>query len=45
VIEGEKMPRRKPFKKCILKEMKSGLTRKDAIKKCEKKISPKKIKK
>lgn len=39
------MPRRKPFKKCVLKEMKSGLTKRDAIKKCQKSIPFKKEKK
>jgi len=29
------MTRRKPFKKCVLKEMSEGLTRKQAIKICK----------
>ncbi len=28
------MPRRKPFKKCVVKEMKSGLSKKEATTKC-----------
>ena len=31
------MARRKPFRKCVLKEMGDGLTRKEATVKCEKK--------
>lgn len=30
------MVRRKKFKKCVLKEMKFGLTKKEAVKKCKK---------
>jgi len=29
------MTRRKPFKKCVLKEMKSGLSKKEATTKCK----------
>ena len=30
------MPRRKPLRKCILKHMEEGLTRKEATNKCKK---------
>lgn len=32
------MARRKPFRKCVLKEMKDGLTKKEATVKCNKQI-------
>jgi len=30
------MARRKPFRKCVLKEMNDGLTKKEATSKCQK---------
>lgn len=30
------MPRRKFFRKCVIKEMKKGVSRKDAVIKCRK---------
>lgn len=36
------MSRRKPLKKCILKEMKNGLTKKEATKECKSILSGKK---
>lgn len=32
------MPRRKKFKKCVLKEMEAGLTKKEATTKCSRTI-------
>ena len=35
------MARRKPFRRCVLREMSSGATRKDATMKCRKAVNKK----